>query len=452
MVNPALKSVVFALTVVFVCQACGDDVGVEPDSCGPFPTFEAGLTPAGEIHVSPAGDDDAGDGSQANPYATIRRGVQDAVPGSAVRIHPGTYAGGTFIESLRGTPTAPIWIGGVAGAARPLIDGGGEGLHLSRVSYLIVHDIEVAGSANNGVNADDGGDVDDTGATRNVVFRDLFIHDVGGSGNQDCLKLSGINRYWVLDSRFERCGGGGSGSGVDHVGAHDGLLAGNTFREMSGNAVQVKGGSENVEIRGNHIVDGGARALNMGGSTGDPYFRPPLSTGSPNFEARDIRAVANIIEGATAAIAFVGCVDCLAANNTIVDPGNWIFRILQETTTHDGYEFLAASDGHVVNNLVYFERAALSTDVNVGPNTDSESFRFENNLWYAWDDPEQSAPALPGTEVGSIVGEDPGFTSDYRIDASSPAVGAGVPVIGVASDFDGVCYLVPPSIGAHEIF
>ena len=190
----------------------------------------------------------------------------------------------------------------------------------------------------------------------------------------------------------------------------------------------------------------------MGGSTGDAYFRPPLSTSAPNFEARDVRALANIIEGATAAIAFVGCVDCLAANNTIVDPENWIFRILQETTTHDGHEFLAASDGHVVNNLVYFERAALSTDVNVGPNTDSESFRFENNLWYAWDDPAQSAPALPGTEIGSISGADPAFSTDYRIGASSPAAGAGVSVIGVAADFDGVCYLVPPSIGAHEIF
>jgi hypothetical protein len=433
--------------------ACdGDPGGSGSEACGPIETFESGLSPTNEIHVAPDGDDGAGDGSESSPYATIARAVQDVAPGSAIRIHAGTYAGGTYLQILRGTADAPIWIGGVEGESRPVIDGGGEGIHLSRVSYLILHDIEVANSANNGINADDGGDYADEQATHHVIFRDLFVHDVGGTGNQDCLKLSGVNRYWVLTSTFERCGGGGSGSGIDHVGCHDGLLAGNMFRDMSGNAVQAKGGSERIEIRGNRIVNGGGRALNMGGSTGDEFFRRPLSAAAPNFEARDIRAVANILEGSTASIAFVGCVDCLAANNTIVDPERWIFRILQETTTHDGFEFLPAAAGYVANNLVYFERGALSTDVNVGPNTEPSTFHFENNLWYAWDAPAQSTPSLPGTELGSIVGEDPGFLTDYRIDGSSPAAGAGLSLSGVSGDIDGVCYLDPPSIGAHEIF
>jgi hypothetical protein len=439
--------------VIVTFVACDDDpTDFTPNACGPIETFESGLTANVEIHVSPSGDDGAGDGSESSPFATISRAVRDAVRGTAIRVHEGVYSGGTFLSDVRGAESAPIWIGGVDGESRPLIDGGGEGIHLSEVSYVVLHDIEVANSANNGINTDDGGDYGNVQATHHVVFRDLYVHDVGGTGNQDCLKLSGVNHFWVLNSAFERCGGGGSGSGIDHVGCHNGLLAGNSFREMSGNAVQAKGGSENIEIHGNTIVDGGARALNMGGSTGDAFFRPPLSTTSPNFEARNIRAVANIIEGATAAIAFVGCVDCLAANNTIVDPQNWIFRILQETTTHDGYEFLPAQDGYAVNNLVYFERAALSTDVNVGPNTDANSFVFENNLWYAWDDPGQSAPSLPGTEVGSIVGLDPALVTDYRIDASSPAVGAGIRLSDVRSDAVGVCYANPPSIGAFEVF
>jgi hypothetical protein len=447
------RSRLVALTLCALAAACNDDAG-DPglEACGLIETFESGLAPAAELHVAPDGDDSEGNGSESAPYATISRAARDAVSGTAIRVHQGAYAGGTFLEGVRGTAGAPIWIGGVQGESRPVFDGGGEGIHLVRARYVVLHDVEVANSANNGVNADDGGDYADPQATHHVIFRDLFIHDVGGTGNQDCLKLSGVNQYWVLNSRFERCGGGGSGSGIDHVGCHDGLLAGNTFLDMSGNAVQAKGGSENIEIRGNHVVNGGARAFNMGGSTGDQYFRPPLTTAAPNVEARDIRAVANVIEGATAAIAFVGCVDCLAANNTIVDPERWLFRILQETTTHDGFEFLPARGGYTVNNLVYFERGALSTDVNVGPNTDAPSFRFENNLWYAWDDPSSSAPTLPGTELGSIVGQDPAFGTDYRINASSPAAGAGVPVSGVTADMEGACYLSPPSIGAHEIF
>ena len=41
-------------------------------------------------------------------------------------------------------------------------------------------------------------------------------------------------------------------------------------------------------------------------------------------------------------------------NNTIVDPENWIFRILQETTTSGEHEFLPCGDNLVQNNLVYY--------------------------------------------------------------------------------------------------
>jgi len=71
------------------------------------------------------------------------------------------------------------------------LQGGGEGLHLVKVRYLILHDLEVTGAANNGINCDDGGGVANPDATRFVIFRRLNIHDIGGSGNQDGLKLSG---------------------------------------------------------------------------------------------------------------------------------------------------------------------------------------------------------------------------------------------------------------------
>ena len=105
------------------------------------------------------------------------------------------------------------------------------------------------------------------------------------------------------------------------------------------------------EIRANLMVNAGARAVNMGGSTGFQFFRPPLSPDATNAEARDIRVVANLIEGSEAALAFVGCVDCLAAHNTIVDPGKWMLRILQETTSTAEYEFAPVRDAVVINNL-----------------------------------------------------------------------------------------------------
>jgi len=422
-----------------------------PARCDVIRTFDRGLEPTVELHVAVSGDNLTGDGSPGSPFATIGRAVSEAGPGTAIRVHPGTYAGGTYVSNLYGEPAAPIWIGGAPGEAKPLIQSGGEGLHLTKVSYVVIHDLEVASATSNGINCDDGGDYANQEAAHHVVFRKLDIHDIGGTGNQDCLKLSGLNDYWVLDSSFTRCGGGTSGSGVDHVGCHHGLLARNLFQEHSGNAVQSKGGSEDIEIRWNRFSDSGQRSLNLGGSTGFDYFRPPLSTTDANAEARNIRLVANLIEGSVAPVAYVGCVGCVVANNTIVDPGNWILRILQETTSTSPYTFEECSFGIFVNNLVYFDRSSLSTYVNIGPDTASETFTFANNLWYAYDSPSQSEPTLPVTESNGIYGLDPIFTTDYQVSGASPAVAAGAPTEWTWGDLCGRCFADQPTIGTYEV-
>jgi hypothetical protein len=417
-------------------------------------TFETGKAPTSEIHVSTTGSDSSGNGSVANPYATVGRATQEATPGTAVRIHAGTYTSRAWVQDVSGTAAAPIWIGGAPGEAQPVFTADDEGMHLTRVRYVVLHDIEVHTTLYNGINTDDGGDYGNPEATRFVVFRNLNIHDVGGSGNEDCLKLSGVDDYWVLDSEFARCGGGFSGSGIDHVGCHHGLIVGNYFHDLSANAVQNKGGSEDIEIRANHMVNSGQRAVNIGGSTGFEYFRPPLSTTQPNFEARDIRVIANLIEGSVAPLAFVGAVDSIAANNTIINPTNWLLRILQETTSTATYTFLESGDNQVINNIFYFDRSDLSTTVNIGPNTAPQSFTFANNLWYAHDNPSQSLPALPVAESAGIVGQDPLLaspgTGDYQLLSNSPAIGSGQWLAGVVVDYRGLPYNFPPSIGAFE--
>ncbi len=418
-------------------------------ACTLAPPAFAALVPQRTVHVAPGGSDTTGDGSAGLPFATIKRAARGVAAGTAIAVHAGTYGGGIWLEDVRGRETAPIWIGGAAGETRPVIEGQSEGMHVAKLAWVVLHDLEIRGASANGLNVDDGGDYADAQAAHHVVFQRLFIHDIGGGGNQDCLKLSGVNDYAVLDSEFASCGEGGSA--IDHVGCHRGAIARNLFRNVGANAVQVKGGSQDIEIRANHVVGGGARAFNLGGSTSFEFFRPPLSATLPNFEARAITAVANLIEGGEAAVAFVGCVDCVAANNTIVDPTRWVVRILQETTSSDGYEFLPASGGRFANNLVWYSRAALSTHVNVGPNTDAPSFRFSRNLWYAHDEPARSAPSLTVTESGGVTGQDPRFASGgYTLQGGSPALGQGDPADVQGGDMDGVCYRTPPAIGAYE--
>jgi hypothetical protein len=421
-------------------------------------TFETGKQPAALLHVATTGNDTTGNGSAGSPFATIERAAQAAGPGTAIRVHAGTYAGGMFIGNLAGTAAAPIWIGGAPGEARPVFEGGGNAIQFSQVRNLVVHDLEIRDTSVNGINTDDGGDYANPDATRHVVFRDLYIHHVGSTGNQDCLKLSGVNDYFVLDSEIAFCGGGGSG--IDHVGCHGGLIAGNFFHDMgvNGNAIQTKGGSADIEIRANRVVNGGGRAMNVGGSTDLEFFRPPVSTSDPNAEARDIRVIANVIEGSPAPLAFVGAVDSLAAHNTVVSPTNWLMRILQETTTADNppYTFLACGNNTVAGNIFYFDRSDLSfEDVNIGPDTAPGTLTFSRNLWYAYDNPAQSQPTnLPVAETGGIAGQDPLFLDaaggDYRLTTGSPAAFSGLPIAGVVTDFRGARYAPAPSRGAFE--
>lgn len=430
-----------------------DDTGDPPTGeCGAVPTFEDGLSPSAERHVANDGSDGNGCGDVGAPCATLEGALAGVQPGTAIRIHPGTYGGGAYVSGLAGTAEAPIWIGGVPGEARPVFEGGDVAMHLSGARYVVLHDIEVRNMALDGINIDDGGAVDDPEATQHLVLRGLYIHDIGTGGNNDCLKLSGVNDFAVLDVEISACGGA-SGSAIDHVGCHRGVVAYSNFHDLqaSANAVQTKGGSSDIEIRGNRFDHAGERSVNMGGSTGFEFFRPPLDAAGINAEARDIRVVSNLFLGSPSPVALVGCVGCLVAHNTLIEPEHWVFRVLQETTSSDGYTFAPSGENTVVDNLIVFSRGLVGTVVNVGPDTAPETFTFSNNLWFASDDPGQSDPGLPVAESNGVVGVDPGLADDGSIAAGSPAAGAGIAIDGIDGDHLGRCFGEPPSIGAFEV-
>ncbi len=439
-------------------DAASADQGTANPSCA-VKTFAGGMTPTKELHVAtPAkgGSDASGDGSAAKPYATIGEAAKHAKPGTAIRVHAGTYAGGIYIKGLAGSAQAPIWIGGAPGEAKPTINGGSQGLHLVQGRYLVIHDLEVSGASSNGINCDDDGEYANPGVASWIVFRGLDIHDIGGGGNQDCLKLSGLYDFWVTDSTFARCGGNDQGSGVDHVGCHRGVLARNRYESTSGNGVQAKGGSTDLVIQNSWFDKPGARGVNIGGSTGFTFFRPPLSKSADNTEAKNIRVLANVFIGGMAPLAFVGCDACIAAHNTIVDPDKWLVRILQETKTKDGYTFVPARNGLLFNNVFYFTRAKVNTEVNVGANTAATTFTWENNAFYAHDKPAQSSVTMPGTKTANTEGTEPAFVDaskdDYRLGASSALRGKGsTRNVGILplSDMDGRCYGATRSPGAY---
>ena len=408
--------------------------------CGAITTFADAGTPSRLLFVDPDGDDLSGDGSMAHPFASLGRAAREATPGTTIRLNYGTYPGDQSAVDLQGDATAPIFIQGWGSV---VISGGADGIHLVNPRWVVLQWLTVEGQTTSGIRIDDGGDV--ATPAEQVVLRHVTIRDVGTGGTGDCVKLSGVDHFFVLDGTFESCGAGGdSGSGIDVVGCHDGLVARNSFQAMGDGAVRARGGSSAVTIRANRIIYGGARALSLGGSTDPSDFRPA----GADYEARNLLAFANVIYAAEAAVAFVGCDGCLFANNTIVDPSRWVARILQESV--DG--FVPCRDGRFVNNLVLFRSTELADFVDVGPDTAPETFVFSNDLWFAEDDASFAGPTLPVAEEGTVVADPLTFGpgADWQLRPGSPATGAGVALPDVVADYRGLCWDDPPAIGASE--
>jgi hypothetical protein len=58
----------------------------------------------------------------------------------------------------------------------------------------------------------------------------------------------------------------------------------------------------------------------------------------------------------------------------------------------------------ISGNSFVFQRAKVREEINIGPNTAPETFKFANNRWLAEDKPEASTPKLPVAETGGSYG------------------------------------------------
>ena len=405
-----------------------------------FPqAFDQGITYQTTTYVS-SGAAVGGDGSQSTPYNNIRDALLNATPGTRINIAAGNYAPIGTLSNIQGTAQAPI---ALVANGTVTIDGGNAdmALQLTDARYVVIDGFSIQNTLPHGINIDDGASYDTP--SEYVVLRNMLFRNIGNGGNNDCLKMSGVDNFYIEDSEFENCN---EGEAIDMVGCHDGVITGNNFHDIPRNAINTKGGSANILIHGNRFVDISQRAINAGGSTGAAYFRPLNAT----YEGSEIQIVANIfVRPGSTPVAFVGCDTCVFANNTVIEPQQYIARILEENTTRT-----AGAYGYFINNIIVFNTSQVSTFVNVGAGTNPATFTFDTNLWYAQDDNSFSGPnyssGIP-PETNSVIQQNPNLNMDYSIPAGSPAVGQGRTVPrGLVGDYDRNPYNTPPSIGAFE--
>lgn len=322
--------------------------------------------------------------------ASLRSALAGLKSNTVLQIAPGDYPGGHHVQGIENLvieaqdPTQP-----------PHFKGGGNAWQFSRCPGLTVRNLRASGQSNNGFNLDDGGRLDQP--VPGITLEGLDIQDIGPKGNHDGIKCSGLTGLTI-----RRCSlSGWGGQGIDFVGCHRSLiteckLVGKPgFTASAG--IQLKGGTSEIVVEKCVFENAGERPLNVGGSTGLAYFRPAGTL----YEAKAIVVRDCEIRGSLCAAAFVGVDGAEFSNNTLMYPGKWIFRILQETKEPG---FPPCRNVVIQNNRITFKREQVQTEINIGPGTEPASFQFIGNHWLAEDRPERSKPNLPSEEKAGVYG------------------------------------------------
>jgi hypothetical protein len=323
--------------------------------------------------------------------ATLRATLADLKPHATLQIAPGDYTGGHHITGIE-----HLTLEALDKNNPPRFIGGNTAFQFSRCPHLTLSHLHITGQSANGLNLDDGGQLDSP--TPGITLDHLEVSDIGPTGNHDAIKCSGLKQLTIRDCSIT----GWGGQGIDFVGCHDSLITNCRFTGKPGftasAAIQLKGGTSGIIVEKCRFLNAGERPLNIGGSTGLAYFRPP----GTQHEAASIVVRDNHIEGSLCAAAFVGVDGAEFSDNTILYPTKWIFRILQETREPG---FAPCRNVLIKNNRITFRRSQVQTDINLSDGTAPETFRFESNHWLAEDLPARSQPKLPTQETAGTYGQ-----------------------------------------------
>ncbi len=322
---------------------------------------------------------------------SLRSALRDLKPGTTLKISPGEYPGGHTVSGIE-----RLTIEALDPTQPPVFKGGKTGFHFSRCVDLTLRHLRIGGQSVNGLNLDDDGDL--AHPVTGITLEHIEVSDIGPQGNHDGIKCSGLDQATIRDCTIT----GWGGQGIDFVGCHRSLITGCRLMGKEGFSasagIQLKGGTSDIIIEKCHFTNAGERPINLGGSTGLPYFRPP----GAKHEAARLIVRNNTIEGSLCAAAFVGVDGAEFVGNTVRYPGKWIFRILQETQQAG---FAPCRNVLIKDNRITFRRSQVQTDINIGGGTAPETFRFENNHWIAEDKPQASKPILPVEEKDGVYGQ-----------------------------------------------
>lgn len=258
----------------------------------------ASLAAAADLHVSPAGNDATGDGSQARPYREIRRAIEKARPGDTVLVADGRYRGFN-VFGVGATADRPLTIRaqGLKAEVLPTEDrrDNRDTIYIDGSSWVTIEGLRAFNGKRAGVRIEGGGHV----TIRNCVFGDNETWGIF-TGHSDDLLIEGNQCYgsrkehgiYVGNSgdrpvvRYNRVYGN-AGCGI-HMNADlscggDGIISGATIEgniiygngRRGGSAINMDGVQDSL-VRGNLLYDNhasGIACFRMNGAAGPSGMR-----------------------------------------------------------------------------------------------------------------------------------------------------------------------------------
>ena len=372
-------------------------------------------------------------------YKSLSDAIKVVEAGNMILLHEGVYeeTGIKYLNDLAGTSDGYIIIR--ADKEGTVILRGG-GLKLSTAAYIKFQNLTFE---QHQLIIDDRYVFEKP--AHHITFENCTFRSNNQGWGKSFLTMMGVDDFEIKNCQFL---GDADCGGLSLQGCHRGSIKGCYIEKVKGNAIAVSGGSQQVLIEANMIKDCTDRSLVIGGQTAAQYLRPQNST----FEASDIKAHSNVIVGSRCPITYMVAEKADVVNNTIINPGQYVIAITQNSIQNETY--IKCGNSSFVNNIVY-RANGLTLDCLVGPGTDNQSFTFSNNLWYNYEKKNWNGPkGIPVLEPDIIIGKDPLFTdvenSDFSLLPNSPAIAKGAKVSSPEYDFNNNRFSPDRSIGAYE--
>lgn len=361
-------------------------------------------------YVSPTGSD-ANDGSQAAPWKSLYKAAKSAVAGDTV-----LFADGTYTETI----TARMTSGGTADA--PIVFKS-QNLHGAKIVFSGIPNTRRFQVTYPYVTVDgfdfDGGGYDVATATTSdslLVFSDSALYSTASNNvlhgvYEDALKLSHTGYFTGVNNDIYNI----EHEGIDAVNIYNSVLKNNYVHGALRNGIMVKGGSRNVDVNGNSVRIPSVSSFNaytLGGVTGVTSTYDPAGYEGYNLVFHNNIAFSFYTSVKAVGFAFIGCKNCIAANNALAN----IYYPFQLRNGGDGTNWVASNVNPDMRDNVIKTCAGTGLQILNTPN----SYVSKYNLFDGC-----AAPAVNSNPLGAPANfVNP--TADWHLLAGSGAANTGL--------------------------